>query len=308
MLLSLVILTIISVALFLVSGEDRRPEIDPAYFNFPPTEKTEQVTLLSKRDTVDLRVENNRWKVNEGWDADAQMIKALFATLRQVVPKRPVAASIKDSVSNLLRNTGTLVRLISEGQSTEFLVGGNTAKTETWFLKSKEDQPYTVVLPGYRVYVGGIFELEKNGWRNKRAFDFNWRNFRQLTATYAREPAQGFIVEMKDRYFGIQNMQAVDTAKLNSYLDAVSLLFAERFIPTNSPMADSLVKSTPSVKIQIQDIGKRTYSLELFTPRPGNPEVFGRLGDGEWVSFAARDLAGIVRKRDYFKAGPDLPK
>jgi len=105
---------------------------------------------------------------------------------------------------------------------------------------------------------------------------------------------------MKGQYFGIKNVERADTSKLNSYLDAVSLLFATRFVAPHQSGIDSLVTTAPAVRIEIKDIANRTYSLELFAPRRKDDEIYGRLADGEIVAFEKKIIAEIVRRRDYF--------
>jgi hypothetical protein len=299
---SLIVLIVLSAVLFFFGRDESRPEIKRDYFKAKNSEKVDHVTLQSPRGNVDLRFENKHWRVNEKWDADMQMIKLFFATLSQTEVRRPVANNIRDSIAQRLGNVGTHVQLFEDGKVvSDFMAGGNEAKTESWFMKVDEQQPYVVIIPGYRVYVSGIVELEAGGWRNKRIFDFYWGNFKSLRASYMREPTQDFEIELKGAYFGIKNMQKVDTAKLNSYLDAVSLLFATRYVPAGKPVADSLAKAQPAARIDIRDIADRTYSIELFTPRKNDNEVYGKTADGEIVAFSKNAVAEIVRRRDYFK-------
>ncbi len=299
--ISFCLLAVMSAGLFLFTQQETKPEVNRDYFKLKESEKMDQVTLHSARGTVELKFENNRWRVNDKWDADMRMIKLLFATLNQSEVRRPVAASIKDSVLQRLKQKGTKVTLSEAGiRKNDFLAAGNEPKTEAWFLKEGETQPYVMIIPGYRVYVAGILELDERGWRDKRIFDFNWRNFRSLTSAYSKEPHQSLEIEMKGQYFGIKNMEKADTSKLNSYLDAVSLLFATRFVPSRQSGVDSLVTTAPAVRIEIKDITNHTYSLELFAPRRKDAEIYGRLADGEIVAFEKKIIAEIVRRRDYF--------
>ncbi len=303
LLISLILLLSISGGLYVSASEEDKLDINRELFKVANTEKIDQVTLQSSGRTIKLKFENNQWKVNDQWNADARMIKVLFATLAQVEPKRPVATSIKDSVKSMLEKTGTHIILSSAGEKIgDFLAGGNVLKTETWFLKAGDSQPYSIIIPGYRVYVAGILELDESGWRNKRIFDFNWRNFRSLTSTYSKDVKENFEIEMKDHYFGVKDMAVVDTTKLNNYLDAVSLLFAERFITRDQSGVDSVISSVPSVRLEIKDIANRSYVLELFTPRRKDARIYGRLGDGQIVVLEKASAAGIVRSREYFKS------
>ncbi len=185
--------------------------------------------------------------------------------------------------------SGTVVR--------DFWVGGNQNKSEAWFL-SEDNRAMVMIIPGYRVYVSGIFELPAGGWRNKQVFDFNWSNFRTLTATYPKQPAEGFTIELKQRLAGIRNAENIDTTRLNDYLDAVSLLMAKRFLDKKT--SDGIRLQQPEVRIDVEDIAKRTYSLELFAPGQEGSEVFGRLDSGELVVFDGADISAIVRGRSFF--------
>lgn len=304
LLITLLFLSGVSASLFFFTRESK-PDIDKDLFRIPELEKIDAVILTSPQSKVTLKFDNNRWRVNDTWEADAQMIKVLFATLRQVEPRRPVSASLQDSVRQLLERRGIRVSLSEQGvERASFIVGGNDLKTEAWFLRSGENQPYVMNIPGYRVYVAGVFELTQSDWRNKRIFDFNWRNFKSLVAAYPKEPKQGFEIIMQQGSFGIRDLEATDTARLNTYLDHVSLLFASHFIERGNSRIDSLVSTPPAAHIEINDIANRSFSLDLFAPGKTDREVYGRLGDGQIVSLEKNQIAEIVRKKDYFRPNP----
>jgi hypothetical protein len=149
--------------------------------------------------------------------------------------------------------------------------------------------------------VGGIFELPVSGWRNKRIFDFNWRNFKSLSATYTADPSQNFDIEMQGRYFGIKNLAAADTSKLNNYLDALSLLMAERFIITRQASIDSLLAGVPLARIEIKDIASRSYQLDVYASQKSVREVVGRLGNGDVIVLGKEAASEVVKKKDYFR-------
>lgn len=301
---TLLVLTILSVALAWWGRGEERTEIDPQLFAVSDTEKISHVTMARAEDTVELSFDEGRWLVNNTWPADLQMIKVLMAALRQVEPHRPVSAARADSVNALLKSRGTAVTLtFSDGGSRSYTVGGSRGKTEAWFRNEGDPTPYVAIIPGYRVYVSGIFEMDAGGWRNKRVFDFNWRNFKSLTASFPREPKADFVVEMNQRYFGVRGMTEVDTTRLNDYLDAVSLLFARRYVPENDPIVASGMKQPPVSRLEIRDIADRVYTLDLFTPGKDDDEVLGRLADGQWVSFDRAEIFALVRRREYFRPG-----
>jgi len=174
--------------------ESYRP--DKNLFRDFEIELVDQVVLRSKEDTITLKYVGSEWKVNEVHPADRNRIMVLFATLQQAEPRRPVASSLKDSIADVMTSQGIHVSLYIENELVqELVVGGNLAKTETYFKKVTTDESYVMNIPGYRTYVGGIFELDEGGWRDRHIFRFNWENFRKLESRF-KNPAGNFSVVM----------------------------------------------------------------------------------------------------------------
>jgi len=249
---------------------------------------------------VELHFANGKWRVNNVFDADQQMIKILFATLLQTEPRREVAASIQDSVSNHIKNTGREIQLYDgENLVKQFWVGGNNRKTETYF-QMPDGVPYVVQIPGYRLYIASVFELPAIEWRDKWIFNFNWQNFKSLTATFHNQQKEDFAIAMQQTFFGISGMPEADTAKLNNYLDAVSLVQANRFIVKGELPLDSLIKAGPEFSIQITDIANRNYVLEVYLPTQKGAEPLARLNEETWLVLSRANREAIGRKRTYF--------
>ncbi len=299
--LALVAMLAASASLAWIGRDEERIAVDRTLFTVAETEKINKVSMVRAADSVELVFDGTGWSVNGAWDADLQMIKVLMATIMQAEPHRPVAASRVDTVNSQLDQRGTLVTLsITDAPQKVFTAGGNAGKSEAWFRNNSDRRPYVMIIPGYRVYVSGIFELPASGWREKRVFDLNWRNFKSLTASYPKEPAAGFVAEMKQRAPGIRGLAAVDTTKLSDYLDAVSLLMARRFVAPG--VADSIIRRGPVARVEVRDIADRAYGLDLFAPGKNDEEVYGRLDNGEIVAFDRSDIPAIVRRKAWFVA------
>lgn len=261
-------------------------EIDPNIFKLPDPKAVDQVTIQQANEKIELQFLNNGWRVSSllserrgeavppsggsglvSWEADRDLIDVLFATMEQVVPKRNVASKIQDSIVSQIFKSGVKVSFVSKSDvQKSFSVLGSEAEGVTYFLNDGEDTPYIMAIPGYRVYVAGIFEQEANAWRDKRIFNFNWRNFKELKAEFPRMPNQNFSVAMTGQYFSILGETKIDTAALNNYLDAVSLIGADAFYKLGeSAKLDSLSRTNPIMTITVKDVGDQIYSLKLFT-------------------------------------------
>ena len=289
---------------FFSSKQTNSVLVEPTLFKPEDATKIDHVTLVSANGKISLDLNGAHWTVNNKYDADRQLIKLLFATLDKAEPKRPVSNNQLDSVNAWLSKTGVEVKLY-EGENiiASFRAGGNSQKTEAYFQKSAGLIPYVMSIPGYRLYVSYILELDENGWRDKRIFNFNWRNFKSLQMIVPSDPTQNFEVSFKDQFFGINGITSVDTTKLNDYLDAVSLLTAEQFImPGFSKVYDSLLNTKPAFRLEVTDISAKTFSLDLFVPIKNDPNLVGRLDDNQSILFNRTNILPIAVKKAFFIA------
>ena len=302
LLISFISLTLLSVCFYFFGKANNKIEVDSILFKVEDGYNINRIVLESSARKVALDFNGTRWTVNNNYEADRQLIKLLFATIEKAEPKRLVSNSQMDSVDSRISKSGVTVNLY-EGENLiqSFRAGGNKQKTEAYFQKSSGQPSYVMVIPGYRLYVSYILELDENGWRDKRIFNFKWRNFKSLNLIVPPDRTQNFEVSFKDQFFGITGIAEVDTAKLNDYLDAVSLLSADQFIsPGFSRLYDSLLKTNPSMRIEIMDIADKTYSLELFAPIKNDPNVLGKLDENQPVLFNRNNILPIAKKKAFF--------
>jgi hypothetical protein len=155
-----------------------------------------------------------------------------------------------------------------------------------------------MVIPGYRVYVSNILDMSENQWRDKYAFGFNWRNFKGLGVSFPEKPVENFTVSLHGNAFGVNELAATDTAKLNTFLDNISLLTVAEYLEPG-PVTDSLKQSLPVIVITITDVRDRAYELKLFGERKG--EVAGLLQGDQGVLFDRQRVRPVVRPKSFFK-------
>jgi len=294
----LLILTGITVSFYWVSAKRNDSKVDRDIFGGFDLKTVDQVVLKSTSETISLRVEASQWKVNGKYPADRNMVDVLFATLQQCEPKRPLSSNQRDSVGIRLEKEGVRVNILSKDDVLlDFYCGGNAQKTQAYFKKAGDEEVYLVNIPGYRVYVSGIFELPEAGWRDKYVFGFNWRNFRSLEAGF-EDSKKNFTIEMDDSYFGIAGLEAVDTTRLNDYLDAVSLLTVDDYVQDTAALTD-LKRKAPLLNLKVTDIANRQYSLRIY-PAPQRGSFLGYINEQEWAVIQGNKLLPINHSREFF--------
>jgi hypothetical protein len=272
---------------------------DKTIFRVDDFNVIDKVVLHGKEETITLSFDGTRWKANNH-TADANMIDVLFATLQQAEPKRPVAKLLQDSINGLLEKSGVKVSLY-EGTSLkkEFVTGGNPAKTQAYFKHLGTNKSYLMVIPGYRVYTSGIFELDENGWKDKYVFGFNWRNFQSLKATFPGNPKNNFEIVMGRDYFEVKGLAAVDTTRLNDFLDAVSLTTVNQYLNKNE-LEDFNSESLPLMAIEVRDVSGKTYLLQLFSWN-GPSFTLGMVQGNQPALIDSRKTTSLLKDRQWFE-------
>lgn len=299
-LILLAVLTALTLGVFWWVQPENRIDMETDIFQVEDLNAISRVTLVSPGAEVSLAYDGARWRLNDTLNADADLVSVLFATLQQATPKRTVARAKRDSIFQHLQTNGMTVSLF-EGQQPvkQFLAGGNRSKTQAYFADQETGEVYVMTIPGYRVYVSGILEVDRDGWRDKFVFNFNWRNFKRLEAIWPAKPSESFVVSMGRDFFGIEGM-AADTARLNTFLDHVSLLTVDQYI-SQPRMIDSLRATEPEMILRVSDVGDRTYSLALYEAVKSQGSISGLLQKTQGAVFDRRKIGQILKPRSFFR-------
>ncbi len=298
LLISLGVLIIITVVFLFLFNREQQP-IDKTIFQVEDLKTIDKVVLEQDSSKTELAIDGIRWKVN-GEPADRSMIDVLFATLQQAEPKRKLSQKLADSVKTYLEKQGVHVTLSQGGEPVlDFFAGGNTSQTQAYFTKSGDDDVYVMVIPGYRVYTSGIFELEAPGWKDKYVFSFNWQNFKNLNVSFTASPADNFEVTM-DKLPEIKSIVQADTAKLNEFLDSISLLTVDQYLTKEQAASyDSALFTSLGFQIMVADISGKTYDLKLY-PEVGKPLVFGIVQGLYPAVFDSRKILPLMKSKGWF--------
>jgi hypothetical protein len=299
LLISLMIIVVITFFLFVFTSTKNSSSVDKDLFQVENLDKIDHVLLESAKGKTDLKFNGTKWVVNDKYEADRQMVTVLFATLKQTIAKRQVAANVQDSMQKEIFKSGNKISCFeATSLAKEIWIGGNIQKTETYF-QLKDGKPYVVTIPGYRVYVASIFELTSNDWRDKQVFNFNWQNIKSLDVIFASDPKQNFKASFKEKFFSIEGINT-DTTKLASYMDALLQLRSERILDSlEAKNYASNILQHPLMKIAIQDVANRTYPLILFPLEKGSKYQVGKINN-EVVVLNPLILKDVFRKREYF--------
>lgn len=305
LLLSLSVMVALIVGLFIFNTSQNNPSVDKRIFQIENLDKIDRVVLQSAKEKIDLNFNGTKWMVNGMHEADRQMIKVLFAALKQTEAKRAVASSVQDSLKKEINANGIKVSCYEGSElAKEFWSKGNASNSETYF-QLNDGVPYLVTIPGYRVYVASVFEVPSGDWRDKTVFNFNWQNLRRVDVRFPKNEKQNFSASFQNRIFSVENIKETDTTKLASFMDALFQLRADKILTTEQAhLYDSLLATSALEEIVVQDIASRNYNLKLFPLQKGKSVVIGIRND-EVIELNPLAVRELFRTKDFFVAQHD---
>jgi hypothetical protein len=180
-------------------------------------------------------------------------------------------------------------------------VAGDISNGITYYREDPDQPVYLMEIPGYRSYLAGIYELDENGWRYPRVFDFNWSTLKDVEVFYPNENSDGFHVSFEDNFFQVEELEATDTTRIADFLDELSLLYVNDYLfPSEAESYDSLKEGLNS-RIIVRDVGENSYMLEVMKPLPGNEEILVRIDSAEYATANYETIRKLLRPRRYYR-------
>lgn len=301
--LVVLLLTLIAivVVLYVVKDETDKIDIDREVFAYDDPSQIDRVRIDLEEEVVELNFDGTRWLVNNEFKADPQRVKVLFAVLKQVRARRAAARQQQDSLQSMMSTNGQSVLFFSNGQKLhEFEVMGNADKGLTFMSQPQEDI-YIAEIPGYRSYLAGIFEVDKQGWRDPLVFDINWRNIQSVRMIYPNQSENSFDVSFNDGEYKISQLQKTDTTKLFNLLDEVSRLYVNDYLKESEVEGYALQKDTTIATIALIDVGGNFNTLEIMGEIDGQNTHLVKKDSSDFGLISSEMLRTALRPRGFFK-------
>ncbi len=296
------ILLLVSLALILLNfagyfaAGSWRGNVDTDLFAVSDTSDIRSIEFVGPEHNYSIARAENDWQVNGTHNIDASFRNILMAVLSRVQVKNRLGGAFGEKLLAKAGQEGVLVKV---NGSAIFRVLGNATKTRTYFVDASGAQVFEVNIPGYRDFIGSIFQLTPTQWRERTLFAGSARTIQKLSIDYPADP--DLTVTYNGDFFDVDRVAVVDTAALENYLDQfVRLQANERIDLGRFPQYDSLSKTTPRAILQIESL----------TGEPVRLNIFDRLGrdrfhlvqdqQGELTVFEARRINALLKKPDYF--------
>lgn len=277
------LLLVSNVALYFSGKTKSGLSYDEAQF---AVQDTASVASISIGD-IQLRKESV-WMVGQ-YPADPAFVDHLLNVLLRVRVKKPIGEmSVEDAVAISVNNRS-------------FHFKPNDTKTRTYFIA--DGQGYEMEIPGFSDYVGGIFELAADQWRDRLVYNGSWRTIQNLHLDYTAGDADDFRITFEKDFFKMDGIAQPDTTRMMDYLNQFQYFQAnERLSPGRVPYLDSIAGTTPLARLTIDDIQlKQPITFTIFPRRP--QDGFHLLLDpnGEMIAVDMERTGMILMRHRQFK-------
>ncbi|UII27225.1 DUF4340 domain-containing protein [Fulvivirga maritima] len=290
------------VAYFLTRPADKL-EVDRTIFAYEDPSAINRVVFELGAEKNSLTYNGSHWLLNDNYEADPQRVSVIFALLTQQRVRRMAARQQQDSLQQAFEKRGVHVTYYEEANGVkDFYVLGDDENKITYMAESPGSQAYIVEIPGYRSYLAGIYELDQNGWRNPRIFDFNWANLEGVEVVYNEHPENGFSVGFDSSFYEVRGLAQTDSSRLTDFLDDVSLLYANDFLNQKEVSEyQELVDQEPQAIIKVHDVADNIYTLEVYQALKNNREIIGRKDSADYAIFDISRMRRILRPKGFFE-------
>lgn len=251
-------LLVISLLLMWAGNKERIVSVDKSLFAVADTTLMTGIVIRSDGQEISIQRNKKGWLINDGYKADPQLIYLSQRILNAVQTQRPVSKSNFESIRDGLKKDGKLVTIqFSAGSEKKFYAGGNVAKTTAYFGNEDLSKIYTVVIPGYKSYLSGIFELSLNQWRDRVLFASSWRTIQDLSIDYSNPELEDLKIQFEDQFLAVKGVSTLDTAALINYLQPLEFFQLNDYLnPGAFPRYDSLMNEEPIAQLLLKDINQ----------------------------------------------------
>lgn len=297
LLLVVSLLAVANLVFFVLPSKSNRVSFDPDMFKVLDTAALNAISF--KTETTDFLIANGPggWQIEGRHSVDKGLRVLLTNILNRVEVRRPV----NDEVG--VGNEGVRIELKSDSDIRAFTVSGNPTKTKTYF--TDESGSYEVEIPGYRDYLGSIFELKANQWRDRTILNGNWRTIQSLRVDHpAQTPLQ---MKFEGAFFSVGGVQSLDSNRVVQYLDGFQNFEANEIIDINNfPELQELSEGDPIGSIFMSTINNPSGDrLEFFEQQSGQSFRLVRFGNGELAVIEEKRLKALLRTPEFFRFRPD---
>jgi len=234
------------------------------------------------------RIDEQKWSVNDKYQARTDGIDILIETVTQLRVKEPVTIAGRNNVIKWLAANSVKVEIYEmvyrinlfnkikwfphEKLTKVYYVGGETQDNNgTFMLMEGSEEPFICYIPGFRGFLSPRYTAVESDWRNHSIFDLKIGEIASVKLEYPAAPDSSFEITRHERNFEIkmpktnQIMSVYDTLKVLDYMSSFTNVNFEAFRNNMTQHEkDSICSQIPMAILSVTDISGKTNTIKTF--------------------------------------------
>ena len=241
-------LLVINLGFLLVSGSSSSLSFREDLFVVSDTSQISSIRFSREQSDILIERHPEGWILNDKFHADDRLRNLFLSIMQRVQVKKPVVVEKPEDAAEVS---------VITGEPLTFEVWGNPTRTRTFFSLTGREEAYEVIIPGYSDYLGQIFELNPDQWRDRLIFDGSWRTIQELSLDYLTSDVNDFTIRFDENFFVVAGVSALDSSAVVEYLNQFQYYEANEWISEGRfPKYDSLAKKPPLATLRIEAINR----------------------------------------------------
>jgi hypothetical protein len=212
---------------------------------------------------VTLQRDENKWILNDKFQARPDGMNTLLYTMKKLSVKSPVSQQAMNSTLKNIISSHVLVEAYDGNTLVKsYYVGGpNQTHTGTNMLMKGSERPYAVHIEGFHGFLTPRYFVDENEWRHRGIFEYSKDQIESVSIEYTNNPSQNFSISTNPMLTGYvvnygetlsETSTAMDTLGVSAYLKNFEMIHYESFEETKSQaVIDSVLASQPIFKIDL---------------------------------------------------------
>lgn len=256
-------------------------------------ENPETITKIFMSDKLNnsttlKRIDEQKWMVNDKYQARTDGIEILMETITQIRVKEPVTIAGRNNVIKWLAGSSVKVEIYQtvyrinlfdkikwfphEKLTKVYYVGGETQDNNgTFMLMEGSDEPFICYIPGFRGFLSPRYTSLETDWRNHSICDLKIGDIKSVRLEYPAAPDSSFEITRNGRNFELKVLNKnrivneFDTMKVLDYMSSFTNLNFESFRNNMTKHEiDSITSQIPMAVLSVTDITGKNHTVKGF--------------------------------------------
>ncbi|MFY0607173.1 MAG: hypothetical protein JXR10_10675 [Cyclobacteriaceae bacterium] len=251
----------------------------------------EEISEIQRVSIGELSLTKNGevWLVNNQYPADPNLIQLLISIMQRVAVKKPVNEYYGETLE------------VKINDEVAFSVSSNPTKTKTYFVAGEER--FEVHIPGYNEFLGGIFELAPDQWRDRLLLDASWRTIQELNLNYTDESRRELSISFDENFFTVKDVAQLDSNSVVEYLNQFQVFQVNEWVSEGRfARYDSLAQTSPLANLTISTINsEEPIAIDIFPQYADERFYLARVNDGALMVIDEKRMGSILKSSSDFR-------